>query len=661
MSLQDGSKLLAVIALCLIGVAPARAQSAQQLSDEGMALLNAGRYEEAAGRFEASQAARPVPMNLAWLGVAYTGMARPEKAVESYQAYVAAADPRAESETVRIAEGQIERITNQTARFALALEPSSAVVRIDGERVAPHKGELWVRAGRHRIAIMAEGYESYQQTLDVQAGRYNLEIKLRVPSGPPQSRAEALIASGEALAAQSDHEGALAMYEEAQTIYPSAHGYARIGLSQEPLGRFAAAEAAILEALKQRRDPWLRLHRAELNKAKARLQKQLGTIDVSGSPAGAQVFVNGRPVGPLPLKKVRAEAGTVTVKGVMSGYLDSVQEVQLKARRKAKVYIVMAQGTMPVAPVVAAGATSGAAATEAAVAKAALEQAASNQAAAVAAAALMAAERAAAAEAARLAAEQAAAEEAARRAAAQAEADKLRAEDARRADIEAQAYAEAARKTPAQGFELKILGGAQFYLGDEKPPAPPEVASVPEISSAVMFDILLGARFPWFLSYGAILSGGFNLSHDDMNFAAANPGFYVRGHVQKERRAMWYDAWAGLALRPVSMSAGLVKAQPIDPATVDATQLNSDVSMADLAANAVGLDYGVIHQSVELDVQFGGTWWITSGVGLELALNVGFHFPTQTCLKKSDDTLCFDENLEQYLTFGVQGGLALLP
>jgi tetratricopeptide (TPR) repeat protein len=662
MSVQSCSRLLVVAGLLLLGTAPALGQSAQQLNAEGMAALNAGRYEDAVKKLDGSYRLQPVPMVLYNLGVAYMGLGRPDKAVEAYESYVASADKKTEAQNVRQVEGEIERITDAAARFALTVEPSHAEIRIDGQRVTPYKGELWVSAGRHRISIGADGYESYQQELAVQPGRYNLEIKLRVPSGPPPERAEALIVSGEALAMQGDAAGALAKYEQAQAIYPSAHGYGRVGLALETSGQLALAEGAILEALEAKRDPWLRAHRAELNRAKARLQKQLGTLDVKGTPAGAQVFVNGRMVGSLPLSgKVRAEAGTVIVKGAKDGYLDSVQELQLKARGKKKVTIALAEGVMPVGGAVAGSA---AAAAAAAAAQAALEQAEAE--AAAAEAARLAAEQAAAEEAARLAAEEAAAAEAARLAAEQAEAEKLRQEQARQADIEAeaeaQAYADAGRAPLAQGFELKILGGGQFYLGDEKPPAPPEIATLPEVSSAVMFDILLGGRFPWFLSYGAILSGGFNLSHDEMNFAVVNPGLYVRGHVQKEQRSIWYDAWAGLAVRPVSMSAGMLKVQdPIDPDTIDMTQLDPDTTAGDVAANQAGVEYAALYQSVELDVQFGGTFWLTESIGLELALNVAFYFPTSTCLKQSGDTLCFDSGLEKYTSFGVQGGLAVLP
>ena len=60
-------------------------QSAQELYDQGMAALNAGRYKEAAEKLDASYRAQPIALVLYNLGLAYSGMGYPDRAVESFE------------------------------------------------------------------------------------------------------------------------------------------------------------------------------------------------------------------------------------------------------------------------------------------------------------------------------------------------------------------------------------------------------------------------------------------------------------------------------------------------------------------------------------------------------------------------------------------------
>ena len=57
------------------------------------------------------------------------------------------------------------------------------------------------------------------------------------------------------------------------------------------------------------------------------MQKQIGDVIVTGSPAGASVNVNGKNVGVLPLKPVRVVAGQVRVEVAAPGYKDRSETV----------------------------------------------------------------------------------------------------------------------------------------------------------------------------------------------------------------------------------------------------------------------------------------------------------------------------------------------
>ena len=129
------------------------------------------------------------------LGLAYKGMGHPDKAQEAFESYVKFADPKKEGKTINAVKAEIERMKNGYARYALKLTPANAQILIDGAPATASDGELWVATGSHKIAFKADGYEDYEQTLDVSAGRFDLEVNLR-QAGPADLRAAQLIEDG---------------------------------------------------------------------------------------------------------------------------------------------------------------------------------------------------------------------------------------------------------------------------------------------------------------------------------------------------------------------------------------------------------------------------------------------------------------------------------
>jgi hypothetical protein len=152
--------------------------------------------------------------------------------------------------------------------------------------------------------------------------------------GIPDRNAEAdqAIRRGiEARRRNADQE-ALQEFEKAYALVPSTRAAAQIGLACQALGRWAEAEEKIAGVLAETNDPWIQKNRGPLEESLKEIRGHVGTLDVIGSPPGAEVLVEGRRVGALPLPgPVRASAGTVSLEVRADGYLPIVRNVLVSA------------------------------------------------------------------------------------------------------------------------------------------------------------------------------------------------------------------------------------------------------------------------------------------------------------------------------------------
>lgn len=129
-----------------------------------------------------------------------------------------------------------------------------------------------------------------------------------------------LIQHGLELRRAGDDEGALPIFERAYELHATSRAAAQLGLCEMALGRFAEADGHLTEALRSA-DPWVTRNRAALQDADAEAKKKVGRLEVLGEPRGAQVMVNGRIAGTLPLAgPVRLTAGNADVEVRAPGF-----------------------------------------------------------------------------------------------------------------------------------------------------------------------------------------------------------------------------------------------------------------------------------------------------------------------------------------------------
>ncbi|MFI5308448.1 MAG: PEGA domain-containing protein, partial [Polyangiales bacterium] len=545
--------LAAVSLLC--AASRVEAQSAQDLYDQGVRSLAAGKYGEAVQSLDASYRKQPNANTLYSLGLGYKGMGHPDKALESFESYVKFADPKKDAKSISAVRAEVERLKAAYARFGLKLSPADAKIEIDGVAQTPSHGELWVPIGKHKIIVRADGYDTYEQSLDVAAGHFDLEIQLRQPTGTPAERAALLVDEGVALQAASNLLPAMEKYKAAQVIYPTPRAAGQLGLAEESMTMMPEAEQHLSEALKSPKDPFIRENKKKLKAALERVKKHIATLTVTGTPDGAEVFVNGKSIGLLPIGgPTRVSSGSLTITAKKEGYSDYEELIDLPPRGQRRVKIEMSEAPPP--PVVAAVpliAPSPEPPPPVVAAVPALTE--------------------------------------------QPPAEAVPAEKPKdthapaQADIEAQAEQPqepepTAKKSSATGFELALNFGYQPWLG----------AKTDGSSGLLVPQLVMGARVLWPLSFGVMLTGGFDTGAKGASVvAAANPTIYVRGHVQQYKKRLGLDAWGGVGIQPVAMQFSVLKATSL---------LSQHVHTV---------------QSINVPFELGGSFFVTEGFGFDLA------------------------------------------
>ncbi len=145
----------------------------------------------------------------------------------------------------------------------------------------------------------------------------------------PSDEAEALMKKGNELRHQGDDEGALPLFRQAFEIFRSPRTTAQLGLVESALGRWVDADEHLTEALRSvKTHEWVRANRDALEEAARTAKLSVARVEINGDPAGAEVMVNGRVVGTLPLGgPVKVTAGSVDIELRAPGYRSTLRSL----------------------------------------------------------------------------------------------------------------------------------------------------------------------------------------------------------------------------------------------------------------------------------------------------------------------------------------------
>jgi len=149
------------------------------------------------------------------------------------------------------------------------------------------------------------------------------------PAGAP---GEAAIQRGIRLRKAGDDAGALPEFQAGYQLAHTPRAAAQLGLVEQALGHWDDAEVHLTEAVRTTDDAWVEKNRAALQKSLAVVKDHVGTLQVTGEPEGAEIYVNGRRRGQIPMSKpITVMAGDVDVEVRASGYKRAAQKVTIAA------------------------------------------------------------------------------------------------------------------------------------------------------------------------------------------------------------------------------------------------------------------------------------------------------------------------------------------
>jgi hypothetical protein len=147
-------------------------------------------------------------------------------------------------------------------------------------------------------------------------------VALTSTAGAQSVDVNALVHQGVELRRERRDREALEVFLRAWEVSHAPRVMAQIGFAELALGRWVDAEAHLIEAHSAATDPWIAEHRALLEESMRDVGQHVGSLDVRGNVAGAEVRVEGQRVGALPFARlVRVAAGTTTLEVGAPGYL----------------------------------------------------------------------------------------------------------------------------------------------------------------------------------------------------------------------------------------------------------------------------------------------------------------------------------------------------
>ncbi len=175
-------------------------------------------------------------------------------------------------------------------------------------------------------------------------------MALATPAAAQVSRIDAMMERGVTLREAGRDEEALTIFREAWEETHSPRARAQIAMAEHALGRWVEAHVHLREALESS-DPWIQRHRAALRGLLAAIERQFGAVEVRGRPAGAEVRINGSPVGVVPMAApVRVPSGAVRLEVSAPGYDPMVRELTVRATGVTRETVQLAPRLAATAP-----------------------------------------------------------------------------------------------------------------------------------------------------------------------------------------------------------------------------------------------------------------------------------------------------------------------
>lgn len=151
---------------------------------------------------------------------------------------------------------------------------------------------------------------------------------------------EDLIRRGVELRRGGNDNRALPLFKKAYDLVPTPRTAAQLGLVEMALGYQIDAERHLTTGLESPRDFWIQKNRVTLENALRTVRAAIGELAIQGSPAGAEIWLNGTQVGRLPLKEtIRIVEGRATVEVRAAGHVTETRSVVVTGAKRAELTV----------------------------------------------------------------------------------------------------------------------------------------------------------------------------------------------------------------------------------------------------------------------------------------------------------------------------------
>jgi tetratricopeptide repeat protein len=174
---------------------------------------------------------------------------------------------------------------------------------------------------------------------------------------------EPLVQRGIELRRNGQDTEALAVFEQALAEAPESDRVkVHLAATHQALGQWLEAEQYLSDALRDNDDPYVRRHRATLEKAYDFVDQRLGSLDVVGGPAGSELLLSGQHLGELPLSApLRVPVGSYVLEVRRRGYYSISRPISISGRSLLRESVELSQreASAPALSVNASGGASG--------------------------------------------------------------------------------------------------------------------------------------------------------------------------------------------------------------------------------------------------------------------------------------------------------------
>jgi hypothetical protein len=162
------------------------------------------------------------------------------------------------------------------------------------------------------------------------------------------AEAESLIRQGVQLRQSGNDHRALPLFRKAYEIQPIPRTTAQLGLCEMALGYAVEAERHLMETLSAAHDPWVGRNRKTLEDALSQVRAHIGDLIIGGHPAGAEVLINGRLVGPLPINApIRLGEGSIIVEVRAAAYRPQTRTLRISGGTQAQLVVTLVAANDP--------------------------------------------------------------------------------------------------------------------------------------------------------------------------------------------------------------------------------------------------------------------------------------------------------------------------